>query len=65
MNIKYDPEIDALYVQLTTGTVIESEQVEPGIVLDFDDAGKVIGVEMLSMAQYVSKNRPEPMRLAA
>ena len=48
MNIEYDPDVDALYVRLTGKKIVESEQVQPGIVLDFDDSGEVVGVEVLN-----------------
>lgn len=55
MRIEYDPEVDALYVRLSDSKIIESEQVQPGIVLDFDEAGKVVGVEVLN-----ASNRQTP-----
>jgi len=63
MRIEYDPEVDALYVRLTESKIIESEQVQPGIILDFDEAGKVVSVEVLSVSKR-AKN-PEPMKIAA
>jgi uncharacterized protein YuzE len=63
MKIEYDPEVDALYVRLNDHKIIESEQVQPGIILDFDEAGKVVSVEVLSVSQR--NNHPEPMKVAA
>lgn len=48
MKIEYDPEVDALYVRLNDSKIIESEEVQPGIILDFDENGKVSGVEVLN-----------------
>lgn len=63
MNIEYDPEVDALYVRFTDHKVIESEQVQPGIILDFDEAGKVVAVEVLNASK---RERPsEPFKAAA
>ncbi len=61
MNIKFDPIADALYVKLNDSKIIESETVQPGIVLDFDESGKVVGIEILS----VSKRGLEPLKKAA
>ena len=44
MKTEYDPATDALYVHLTDCKVIESEQAQPGIILDFDAAGKGVAV---------------------
>ncbi len=63
MRIEYDPEVDALYVRLSETKIIESEQVQPGIILDFDDAGKVVGVEVLNASKREA--RPEPIKAAA
>jgi uncharacterized protein YuzE len=63
MKIEYDPEVDALYVRLTESKIIESEQVQPGIVLDFDAAGKVVGVEVLNASKR--KTPAEPLKAAA
>jgi uncharacterized protein YuzE len=63
MKIEYDPEVDALYVRLTESKVIESEQVQPGIILDFDEAGKVVGVEVLSVSKRAKNS--DPMKIAA
>ncbi len=51
MKIEFDPVADALYVKLGDGKVAESEAVQPGVILDFDESGKVVGVEILSVSK--------------
>lgn len=63
MKIEYDPEVDALYVRLTESEIIESEQVQPGIILDFDADGKVVGVEVLNASKR--ETPVAPMKAAA
>jgi uncharacterized protein YuzE len=63
MKIEYDPEVDALYVRLTDNKIIESEQVQPGIVLDFDANGKVVAVEVLNASKR--ETRATPLKAAA
>ena len=63
MNIEYDPAVDALYVRLTERKIIESEEVQHGIVLDFDETGKVIGVEVLNASKRDTS--PLPLKAAA
>jgi uncharacterized protein YuzE len=58
VKIEYDPEVDALYVRLTENKIIESEEIQPGIVLDFDDAGKVAGIEVLNASQRTKDSEP-------
>jgi uncharacterized protein YuzE len=39
MKTRYDPEVDALYVRFAEAKIVESEEVRPGVVLDFDAEG--------------------------
>lgn len=61
MKITYAPAADALYVRLNDQPVIESEQIKPGIVLDYDEAGNVVGIEVLS----ANKHDNAPLKQAA
>ena len=60
MKIEYDQQADAMYIRLREGKVSESEEVRPGVVLDFDAQGQVLGIEMLD----VSKRTDNPRELA-
>ena len=60
MKIEYDPKADAMYIRLIAGTVVESDEVRPGVVFDFDAAGRVLGIEMLD----VSLRTDNPRELA-
>jgi len=55
VKVEYDPEADAAYIKLTEADVAESEEVKPGIILDYDAQERVVGIEIL----YVSKRRPD------
>jgi len=46
MKFHYDAEVDILSIRLASGNYVESEEVQPGIVLDYDGAGQVIGLEV-------------------
>jgi uncharacterized protein YuzE len=47
----YDPEADALYVYLASrdAKALDTKEVAPGVMLDFDARGQVIGIEVLSV----------------
>ena len=47
MKIEFDNTADALYVQLTEGEIEKTEEIKPGLILDYDAEGNVLGVEML------------------
>jgi len=63
MKIEYDPKADAMYIRLIAGTVIESDEVRPGVVFDFDAAGRVLGIEMLDVSQRTDNPRELAMEL--
>ena len=54
MKLHVDREADALYLRLDDSEIVESEEVSPGVVLDYNDAKEVVGVEMLRLSQRSS-----------
>ena len=57
-NIKfeYDRDVDAAYLKLSRAKVLESEEVAPGLIADFDSDGDIVGVEILRFARrFMSK----------
>ncbi len=54
MRLKVDTKNDALYFRLDEAAIVESEEVQPGVVLDFNADGKVVGIEMLDISQRMS-----------
>lgn len=50
MRLKFDESADALYLRLDEAAIVESEEVKPGIVLDFNKDGIVVGVEFLDVS---------------
>ena len=57
MKLKVDKESDALYFRLDESEVVESEEVQPGVILDFSAEGKVVGIEMLNLSKRVAHNQ--------
>lgn len=51
MEISYDPEADALYVRLAEGKILDSDQIAPGVVLDYDESDNIVGVEVLHLTK--------------
>lgn len=47
MKVLLDKVTDALYLRFNEGEVVESEEVYPGIVLDFDKNNAVVAIEVL------------------
>lgn len=59
MIFRYYPETDMLYIELTRGVSTESEEVSPGIILDFDQVNHVIGIEIEDASKVVDLSRLE------
>ena len=55
MKLKIDRESDALYFRLDEREIVESEEVAPGIILDFDKDGQVVGFEVLEIGKRTTK----------
>ncbi|MCX5770830.1 MAG: DUF2283 domain-containing protein [Candidatus Hydrogenedentes bacterium] len=51
MRLHVDKEADALYLRLDDSKIIESEEVSPGVVLDFDERNQVVGIEILNLSK--------------
>lgn len=56
MRFRYDPEVDALYIRFQEGNVEETDEVFPGVMLDVDDNGNLLGLEVLNASSKLGKN---------
>jgi uncharacterized protein YuzE len=61
--LKVDKESDALYLRLDETAVVESEEVQPGVILDYDAADNVVGVEILNLSKRVAPERLRVLQL--
>jgi len=52
MKVKYDPEVNILYIRLTDEEITNSEEVQAGVILDYDAAGKLVSFEILDASEY-------------
>ncbi|MBN1593068.1 MAG: DUF2283 domain-containing protein [Candidatus Coatesbacteria bacterium] len=55
MRLRVDREADALYLVVDDSPVAESEEVSPGLVIDFNDKNEIVGVEILHLSK---RSRP-------
>lgn len=51
MILRVDKEADALCLRLDDAPIVESEEVSPGVVLDYNAVKEVVGVEMLHLSK--------------
>jgi uncharacterized protein YuzE len=59
MKIKYDKEVDVIYLQFSVAPVSESDEDKPGIILDYAADGSIVSIEILD----ASKKFPQPIRI--
>jgi uncharacterized protein YuzE len=56
VRLHYDPATDAAYLRFSAEPVIDSAEVSPGVVLDFDAEGKIVAMEVLDAARRLPKD---------
>ena len=54
MKIRVDKENDVLYFRIDEKRIVESEEVQPGVILDYDDENRVVGIEILGISKRIS-----------
>ena len=62
MKVTYDPELDVLRIVLSGEAVEESDESKPGVILDYDKTGNVVGMEILDASRRTDK--PQTMEYA-
>jgi len=63
MVFHYHSATDMLYIQLADRVNTESEEVAPGIVLDFDEHNQVVGIEIEDASTVIDLSRLEVLAL--
>ena len=64
MKAKYDAKTDTLTVEFSTAPVAESDEDKPGIILDYDAAGNLVGLEVLDASTRVAEARTMQFQVA-
>ena len=54
MKIHFDAQADALYIRLDDSTIVASEEVKPGIILDFNAQDQVVAIEILQVQKHTA-----------
>ena len=57
MKVTYDPKVDVLRILLSNAPNEESDEEKPGVILDYDKDGNVVGLEILNASKRVSNPR--------
>ena len=62
MRIKIDEANDALYFRLDESPIVESEEIQPGIILDFNASGQAVGIEILGIRERIPSEELKRMQ---
>ncbi|MBM4166495.1 MAG: DUF2283 domain-containing protein [Ignavibacteria bacterium] len=71
MRLQYYPETDSLYIDLTSKTSVESKEISDGVVLDYDEVGNLVGIDIdnasnkIEMKKLIVNKLPAEMQLLA
>jgi uncharacterized protein YuzE len=57
MKVTYDPEVDVLRIIFRNAPIEESDGDKPGVILDYDAEGNVVGLEVLNASRRVENPR--------
>jgi uncharacterized protein YuzE len=53
MVIRYDKELDIVYIRFSENQISESDEEKPGIILDYDQQGSIVGIEVLNASKQI------------
>lgn len=65
MKVIYDPEVDVLRILFSSAPIQESDEDKPGVILDYDDKGNVVGMEVLNASTRMENPRSVEYEYAA
>jgi uncharacterized protein YuzE len=65
MKVIYDRDTDTLSIILGDGKIMQSDEPRPGLILDYDRAGRLVSLELLDASEQVKAPRSIEFALAA
>lgn len=57
MRLTYDPATDSLYIHLAERMSVDSQEVTPDVVLDYDESGAVVGIDIQHAGTHADIDR--------
>jgi len=63
--VRFDPEADALMIRFDASVAVEGQEVHPGVILHFDDAGRIVSIEVLHASKTLSNGALSHLKAAA
>jgi len=56
MEITYDKEADAVYIEFDSGEFASNKKIDDDTIIDLDKNGKILGIELLNVSKRMSKD---------
>ncbi|MDX2228151.1 MAG: DUF2283 domain-containing protein [Leptolyngbyaceae cyanobacterium bins.349] len=53
MKVVYDPDTNILQISLNSGAIAETAQITPNLILDYDEDGQIIGLELRNASEHL------------
>lgn len=53
MRMRYSQEADAIYIRLKENKIVNSDEISDGVIVDYDENGDVVGIEILWVSEKV------------
>ena len=57
MKVTYDPDVDVLRILFSNAPIDESDEERPGVILDYDKDGNIVGLEILNASKRMDNPR--------
>jgi uncharacterized protein YuzE len=65
MKVVYDPEVDVLRILFSSAPIEESDEDKPGVIIDYDASGNIVGMEILDASKRMENPRSVEVEYAA
>jgi len=65
MKVYYDPEVDVLRILFSSHPIEESDEDKPGVIIDYDKQGNIVGMEILEASKRMENPRSVEYAVAA
>ncbi|MDX2162505.1 MAG: DUF2283 domain-containing protein [bacterium] len=62
MKVTYDASVDVLRILFSDAPIAESDEEKPGVILDYADDGRIVGMEILDASKHM--NNPNGLEYA-
>lgn len=63
MQLRYYPETDSLYIELIEKSAVDSQEITNDVVVDFDENGDIVGIDIDHASKKLNLNSLETINL--